>query len=1552
MKKSLHSVLLLGACLTAAGWLQAQTPVPMASQNGLVYVENFNDISNWSNNFTSGAGANRWKGIATGGSGSIPTATRITTATTSFTTGTTGGVQKGSGNIVLLSTGSTANSSSAAIDLYLNFTGVNAGTISFNWEAVSNSTGNRPGSLRIYTTTDGSNFTELPAAGVLDVYNNGNAAGTISNVSLPASFNNSATARIRFYYHNGSAGTGSGSRPKISIDDLTITATTGCTAPTTPSSNISISGIRPGGASFSWNAGNGSGSMVVLRPANAAGVLPSSGTAYTAHTHYSLAGQINTDNRVVFRDAGTSVNDISGLSPATSYTATVYEYNNTLSCYATTNAPSASFYTYSTEPQSHAAAFNATATAYNQINLSFSAFSTITDASGYIILQKVNGTPTALPADGQAYALQSTIGDATVAAIITTASQVAQSITNLNATTSYSYTLIPFNWDGTNTATYNYYTEAALPFASATTPLGPSSLSDITDNGSPSFYTSNIDYTQYQATTINNIGTGSNGSVAVMSLLLRDGGSAGTDPDNYATELTALTLSYTGTANTIKSAALFYGNTKIANATVSGNALTFSGLTNVSAADDATKSLTLAVSFNNTVTDNDKLVFTVTNVAAGNAGNTSQFSAANAGGASSDNTSNGYNRIAVTADRIAFTTQPVSANVNVPMAPPPVVSAVDVYGNTDLDFTGTVSVTSSGTLANTPLVSNLSNGSAVLTNIIHTATGTSLSLTAVTGSFPAVTSNTFIIDDIPYATGDYRTTGPGGWPGGSNAASWEQLTINGWQPGAAPASNYTNGKLYIRHQVTSSAVFGAPSFVILNGARLTVTHNATITSAHVYSGGTFEAAGSITVNSSATPNFILDSAATLIINTNTIGSAHAFWNGNENFKPQSNTLIYNWKYTGSSGDQRIINPTPQISLNEKGYYFGNLAFEGTPSSAFGFTQIGNGNTYYLCSDNLTVENRSSFSTVLNNSNASANIHIGGNLTTRGNSFAFFLTNSSNNPAVHIQGDLILEATVNNIQQQSNNGVTTSINIHRDLVIGNGATLSTGNNNADRNYINFVNKGEQHIRINGGTLSASHMTLQVQDSSVTRLATDLATNTNTRIIVLSGGTFHTNAYNVTGTGSFSDTSGGHLVITSPDGIQSAGAQGNIQTAARLFSSNGIYEYAGSAPQVTGTALPANAGRLIINNAAGVTLTQATAVNNGIALRNGLLSTTASNILTLNESATVTGGDHTSYVDGPVRAKTAHTSPVLLPVGDNNRYAPVRITAAGATPATYLAEYFNGNNITVNSTSLGNSNLSRVDSFQYWDISRPEGTENAYIALPFDGSSALGSLANAVVAHYNTASSNWESAGQSGTSGTVSGGTVTSGLVSSFSPFTIGDLPATPLFIELAAFDAILTEEGVAIRWQTAREDAGDVFQVEHSTGDNVFTGIGGIPAKGSPSSYQVIDRNYQEGTNLYRLKLLHNDGTYTYSTTRLIFIAPTAPGIALYPNPVSDIVHIRLPSTGNGSLLIADAAGKEVHQAAVSAPDQISIDISQWAPGTYFVQYRINGQYYHTKFIKQ
>src|SRR5215831_362074 len=97
----------LFACL-AINFLNAQpTPVPMASQPGLSYTENFADIANWTNGFAAGIGANHFQSTTVNTTGTIPDPLKITTQTATFTTGATGGVQKGTGNIVLLSTGTT-----------------------------------------------------------------------------------------------------------------------------------------------------------------------------------------------------------------------------------------------------------------------------------------------------------------------------------------------------------------------------------------------------------------------------------------------------------------------------------------------------------------------------------------------------------------------------------------------------------------------------------------------------------------------------------------------------------------------------------------------------------------------------------------------------------------------------------------------------------------------------------------------------------------------------------------------------------------------------------------------------------------------------------------------------------------------------------------------------------------------------------------------------------------------------------------------------------------------------------------------------------------------------------------------------------------------------------------------------------------------------------------------------------------------------------------------------------------------------------------------------
>ncbi|MDT7543531.1 MAG: endonuclease mitochondrial [Acidobacteriota bacterium] len=325
MKRSGTLLAALCLCLLMASAAWGQSPVPMASTS--TYTEDFSTISTWANGFTSPTEATRFGSVAVNATGAIPDGKKTTTSTATFASGTSGGVQKGTQSLVLLSTGTTDNTSSTAVDLFLDFTGVNAGTLSFDWATVNNSTGDRKGSMRVYTSTDGTTFTELTSAAVLNFTNNSLTSGSIVNVQLPTSFNNSATARIRFYYYNGTGGA-TGSRPKLSLDNLKVTAASAgpATEPTLQASNVTFTNVTASSLTMSWTNGNGSSRLVLAKQDGVVDGAPTDGTAYTANTAFGSGTQIGAGNFVIFAGTGNSVN-VTNLSPSTAYNFAVFEFN-------------------------------------------------------------------------------------------------------------------------------------------------------------------------------------------------------------------------------------------------------------------------------------------------------------------------------------------------------------------------------------------------------------------------------------------------------------------------------------------------------------------------------------------------------------------------------------------------------------------------------------------------------------------------------------------------------------------------------------------------------------------------------------------------------------------------------------------------------------------------------------------------------------------------------------------------------------------------------------------------------------------------------------------------------------------------------------------------------------------------------------------------------------------------------------------------------------------------------------------------------------------------
>lgn len=255
----------------------------------------------------------------------------------------------------------------------------------------------------------------------------------------------------------------------------TMTCAASCTPPTNQSTSLIFSSIATTSVTASWTRPSSGAGDAILISAKAASALsePTNGTAYAADATFG-SGDACGGGRAVYNGTGSSVS-VSNLSPETRYYFNGNEFMNATNCYKTP-ALSNNFYTLSLEPSAHPASFSATAVSYAQIDLSFSAASTLTNADGYIILRRADTYPDATGVtDGVAPAsLSLPVGTTLVTTINSTLTET-YSNTGLSQSQAYYYCLIAYNADATpNGGTYNYYTAATIQTATATTWAGPS----------------------------------------------------------------------------------------------------------------------------------------------------------------------------------------------------------------------------------------------------------------------------------------------------------------------------------------------------------------------------------------------------------------------------------------------------------------------------------------------------------------------------------------------------------------------------------------------------------------------------------------------------------------------------------------------------------------------------------------------------------------------------------------------------------------------------------------------------------------------------------------------------------------------------------------------------------------------------------------------------------------------------------------------------------------------------------------------------------------------
>lgn len=255
-------------------------------------------------------------------------------------------------------------------------------------------------------------------------------------------------------------------------------------------------------------------------------------------------------------------------------------------------------------------------------------------------------------------------------------------------------------------------------------------------------------------TTVNGTIAAVTDGVQAWQFRVRDGGADLLDADNLPTILTDLNITQSVNngvstwSDGIQSAALFDGTTLVGTATVTATQIQFTGM-NVVTADGTEKTLSLRLTLKCPLGpdafDSEDFGLAITN----NATNI-VFSSAGSGRmttAYTRATPNTTNVINAVATKLLFTTQPITTGVNSAMTNV-VVTATDNCGNKDINFTGNVSLTSTGTMTGAPLTVAAVAGEATFTGIIHTVIGTDYTMGATAVGLTGAGSTLFDISVV------------------------------------------------------------------------------------------------------------------------------------------------------------------------------------------------------------------------------------------------------------------------------------------------------------------------------------------------------------------------------------------------------------------------------------------------------------------------------------------------------------------------------------------------------------------------------------------------------------------------------------------------------------------------------------------------------------------------------------------------------------------------------------------------------------------------------------
>lgn len=349
-----------------------------------------------------------------------------------------------------------------------------------------------------------------------------------------------------------------------------------------------------------------------------------------------------------------------------------------------------------------------------------------------------------------------------------------------------------------------------------------------------------------------------------------------------------------------------------------------------------------------------------------------------------------------------------------------------------------------------------------------------------------------------------------------------------------------------------------------------------------------------------------------------------------------------------------------------------------------------------------------------------------------------------------------------------------------------------------------------------------------------------------------------------------------------------------------------------------------------------------------------------ILNFASTASQSGASDAAYVDGYVRKYGS--TPFVFPVGDNGFYGPFAASGDGT-----MGAYYHGDPSVAITSDLGGGNypvlpaggpfpaatfedaLEAVSPVEYWDI---DGSAATALTLTWDAGSAIGTLTAGQLNKLTIAGWNgteWVAIPSEvdvtsilgGASDLTAGSITTTAAVipNTYNAYTFASRDV-PLPVTLVSFRVVREGNTALLTWSTTEETDADRFEIERSRNGNSWKMIGTVESTGESKvrvDYHFADPDPFDGTSggvkLYRLRMVDNDGTFTYSRVRSVRFENQENRV-VYPNPANDRLFVRDFAKAS-DIRIADLNGQTVIR--LGDPKEGAINVGKLAAGIHVVE---------------